>query len=180
MSQKNDSGIHHKNSTLGESYKSIFETFNNDTIEFTTAASYPNHDSRSPSPFSLAGNGSPNQSPKYPVQTINSQPLLTIPENDHQEVQKEVDITIYTPEKLNGGNGGGKSLNKESFSLPESQYQANENCSKKLEFTLSVVPVKYEETNEGEQINKKKISPQKNEQNIYSFIEEVINLLSSF
>lgn len=92
----------------------------------------------SASPLSLYGINSPSPSPKYPLTAYNSQVLLPIPETSALDIQKDTNSTVAL-EKLTLN----KLVQQDSFTLPEPQNQVVD--TKKLKFTISVVPVRYED-----------------------------------
>lgn len=154
---------------FADTFKILFTPVPTESNELvlTTAASQPNRESNnSPSPISLGPrNYSPNFSPGF-----GSQLLLTIPENCHG--QKE---TENTPSASGQDN---KPLNKQflnnddSFLLPETTAEVPD--AKKLQFTISVLPVKYEESTDAS--NSKGSTSYQKPTSIPS-IEEVTKLL---
>jgi len=130
-----------KSPTLGGSnFRLFFETNNDNNLELTTATSNPNKESGSGSPAS----SSSGFSPKYPAPILlNSQPLLPIQETTLTENTKdfEGDFNLNVERK----RGVTMGYMGDNFTLPEAQNTLPGN--KKLQFTLSVMPIKFEGPN---------------------------------
>jgi len=128
---------------MGANYRLFFDTNPDNNLELTTATSNANKDSASGSP---ASSNSTTFSPKYPI--LNSQPLLPIQETMMTETTKDMegDFNLNVERK----RGVTMGYTGENFTLPEAQTTFS--GSKKLQFTLSVMPIKYEGPKEGEDI----------------------------
>ena len=115
-------------------------------MELTTATSNPNKESRSDSPAS----SSSGYSPKYPVPILNSQPLLPIQETlltENKDLEGEFNLNVERKRGVTMGHMG------DNFTLPEAQNTIS--GSKKLQFTLSVKPIRYEGPTNGADEDKK-------------------------
>jgi len=128
-----------KSPTLGGSnFRLLFETQTDVNLELTTATSNPNKESGSGSPAS----SSSGFSPKYPAPIfLNSQPLVPIQETTLTENNVEGDFNLNVERK----RGVTMGYMGDNFTLPEAQNTLPGN--KKLQFTLSVMPIKFDGPN---------------------------------